>query len=77
MSEYVAWLRSSYDKVWKELINLMSSEHVSEQALSTLFLLLAQEGKFPISVPKKGQYYFPADKLQVNKIFRTWRSVQA
>lgn len=66
ISDYISWLRDSYDKVWKILIGLMSNQSVCEHASSTLFTLLGQEGKFPIRVPKKGQYYFPNDKFQVN-----------
>lgn len=65
ISDYISWLRDSYDKVWKILIGLMSNQSVCEHASSTLFTLLGQEGKFPIRVPKKGQYYFPNDKFQI------------
>lgn len=65
VSEHVAWLRNSYDLVWKKLANLMCKEDFCEDATNALFVLLAKEGKFPIDSQSKRSYYFPEKKFQV------------
>lgn len=65
ISEHVALLRNSYDLVWKKLPRLMAKEDFCEDATNALFVLLAQEGKFPIDSQNKRSYYFPEEKFQV------------
>lgn len=65
VSDYVPWLRKSYDIVWEKLTNLMSKEEFCEDVTNALFVLLAKEGKFPIEQLTKGLYYFPEKRFQV------------
>ncbi len=65
MSNYVSGLRKSYDETWTKLTNLMSDADVGEKSTATLFKILGQEGKFPLTTPPKGVFYFPVDRLKV------------
>lgn len=64
--QYIMWLKSGYSEVWEKLLSLIENGkfEIQQQALSTCFKLMGEEGKSPIEPVGKLSYYFPLHRLK-------------